>query len=108
MKLSSIIKTSVFLLITLGFLCAESAEQQTLKLGDHLLQVDLAKTPAQRRQGLMFREHLAEDKGMLFVYPNSQRRKYCQSAIGALCALEVRKGWFEDHGIAVGEVFEFQ
>lgn len=76
MKLFSTIKTSVILLTTLGFLCAESAEQKSLRLGDQLLQVELAMTPAQRQQGLMYRKHLADNEGMLFIYPNSQRRSF--------------------------------
>lgn len=33
--------------------------------------VELAVSPAQRQQGLMFREALAPDAGMLFLYPRS-------------------------------------
>ena len=36
--------------------------------GRHRFQVELATTPEQRMQGLMFREALAPDAGMLFVY----------------------------------------
>ncbi len=32
------------------------------------VQVELAKTPAERQQGLMFREYLSEYEGMLFVF----------------------------------------
>lgn len=38
----------------------------------HRLDVELARTPAQRRRGLMEREHLADDAGMLFLYPEEQ------------------------------------
>jgi uncharacterized protein len=34
--------------------------------------VELALTPAQQHQGLMFRRHLAADVGMLFVMPQPQ------------------------------------
>ncbi len=34
------------------------------------LTVELARTPAERRRGLMFREELPENRGMLFVFPN--------------------------------------
>lgn len=34
--------------------------------------VELALTPAQQHQGLMFRRHLAADAGMLFVMPQPQ------------------------------------
>ena len=36
-------------------------------------QVELAVSPAQRSQGLMFRESLAEDRGMLFDFGQPQQ-----------------------------------
>lgn len=33
------------------------------------LTVEIASTPSQRQQGLMFRQSLGEDEGMLFVFP---------------------------------------
>ena len=36
---------------------------------DHCITVEIAATPASRARGLMFREHLAGDRGMLFVFP---------------------------------------
>lgn len=35
-------------------------------------QVEIAATPAQRSRGLMFREHLADDRGMLFDFQAPQ------------------------------------
>jgi hypothetical protein len=40
--------------------------------GSHRFAVELAVTPAQRAQGLMFRERLPADAGMLFLYPAEQ------------------------------------
>ena len=37
--------------------------------GSHRFTVEVAETPAQMEQGLMFRTSLASDAGMLFVYP---------------------------------------
>lgn len=34
----------------------------------HRFEVELATTPAQHQRGLMFREELSENRGMLFVY----------------------------------------
>ena len=42
-----------------------------IKLGHTSYQVELALTPAQRRKGLMHREQLAKNDGMLLVYPKS-------------------------------------
>ena len=37
--------------------------------GSHRFNIEVADTPAQMEQGLMFRTSLASDAGMLFVYP---------------------------------------
>lgn len=36
--------------------------------GAHRLQIELATTPTQRSRGLMFRDHLDDDQGMLFDF----------------------------------------
>ncbi|MBO6558908.1 MAG: DUF192 domain-containing protein [Nisaea sp.] len=36
---------------------------------EHVFSVEVADTPEARARGLMFREDLAEDAGMLFIYP---------------------------------------
>lgn len=40
--------------------------------GSHAFAVEIARTPAERSQGLMFRERLAPDAGMLFLYAEDQ------------------------------------
>ena len=42
-----------------------------IKIGQTSYRVELARTSAQRRQGLMHRERLARNGGMLLVYPRS-------------------------------------
>jgi uncharacterized protein len=37
--------------------------------GPHRFAVEVARTPAQMEQGLMFRREMAPDAGMLFIYP---------------------------------------
>ena len=44
---------------------------ETAAGGKHSFQVELALTPEQQAQGLMFRRELAEDAGMLFLYRRS-------------------------------------
>ncbi|WP_420405080.1 DUF192 domain-containing protein [Nisaea sp.] len=39
----------------------------------HVFSVELADTPEARARGLMFRRELAEDAGMLFIYPGKSR-----------------------------------
>ena len=40
--------------------------------GSHTFQIELATDDAQREQGLMFRQNMAPDAGMLFLYGASQ------------------------------------
>jgi uncharacterized protein len=40
--------------------------------GVHRISIELAMTPQQQEQGLMFRRSLAADAGMLFVFPERQ------------------------------------
>ncbi len=55
--------------------CSLNAEadmqKMTASVGTHRFQVEVALTPAERQQGLMFRDHLASDQGMLFIQPSS-------------------------------------
>jgi uncharacterized membrane protein (UPF0127 family) len=48
----------------------------TLVLGGQALRVEVVDTPETRARGLMFRDSLAEDRGMLFVYPDEQPRSF--------------------------------
>ena len=43
-----------------------------LIIGTHHFTVEEARTPAQLEQGLMWRDHLAPDHGMLFIFPKPQ------------------------------------
>ncbi len=47
-----------------------------LRIGEHELQAELATTGEERARGLMFRESLPDDRGMLFVYPGEQHRSF--------------------------------
>jgi uncharacterized protein len=44
----------------------------TTAQGDQHFAIELALTPAQQEQGLMFRRELAPDAGMLFIFPQTQ------------------------------------
>lgn len=56
---------------------ASAAELSRLTIdtggGAQAFSVELAATPDQRELGLMFRQSLAPDAGMLFVYPSEQQ-----------------------------------
>lgn len=48
--------------------CAAESETRTLRIASHTFEVEVADTPAQRQRGLMAREQLAANGGMLFVF----------------------------------------
>ncbi|WP_313512674.1 DUF192 domain-containing protein [Pseudomonas sp.] len=56
-------------------LAAEPLPQALLQLNGHVLGVEVAATREQRQLGLMGREQLAKDRGMLFVFDDS--RQHC-------------------------------
>jgi uncharacterized protein len=55
---------------------ADAMRRENLKLltarGEHVIEVEITETPEEKAQGLMFRTHLADDKGMLFFYDSPQ------------------------------------
>ncbi len=112
-----------------------------LGVGGRRVLVEIADDPAERSRGLMHRESLPEDQGMLFVYPEErdslgfwmkntlipldiafvdrelrivdiQRMEPLDettrySVAPAMYALEMNAGWFEKHGVRVGDRIEF-
>ncbi len=48
------------------------ANEVTIKINDQLFTVELAVTQAERSRGLMHRESLAQNSGMLFIYHEPQ------------------------------------
>ena len=52
--------------------CGSDDGRVRLTVGGAEFDVELAVTPEQRRQGLMFREQLGEREGMLFVFEEEQ------------------------------------
>jgi len=51
-----------------GAAALEKFQSVQVKVGNHLLKLELATTEAQHMQGLMYREKLGPDDGMLFVF----------------------------------------
>ena len=107
----------------------------------HDLTIELATTPEARSCGLSLRDSLPTNRGMLFVYAESDILTFWMkntrmplsiafidaagrivsiqkmnpfptttvyaSPVPALYALEVNQSWFEEKGIGVGDVVEF-
>lgn len=57
---------------------ASKVEASFIDDGEELTTVELetAYTPEERAEGLMFREELGEDEGMIFVYDESEERSF--------------------------------
>jgi len=63
------------LLLSAPAVAQASAEMpvRQLRISNHALSVEVAYTPATRSQGLMYRQSLGENSGMLFVFPQPDR-----------------------------------
>lgn len=60
------------ILVLIGYIVPLQAETLLdLKIRGFALSVEIADTPEARTQGLMFRKQLPADRGMLFVFPES-------------------------------------
>ncbi len=51
-------------------------EKKTIKIGSAILQAEVADTPEKLSQGLMDRQKMGEDEGMLFIFPDEQVRHF--------------------------------
>lgn len=47
-----------------------------IQIGETELRLQLALNPSEQRRGLMFRETLGQDDGMLFLFPKPDRRGF--------------------------------
>jgi uncharacterized membrane protein (UPF0127 family) len=52
--------------------CSVEAKRVTLSIKGRPLEVEIAKSKKQREKGLMFREELGWNQGMLFIFPEEQ------------------------------------
>jgi len=48
------------------------SKQSSVRFKEHRFLVELATTPEQRARGLMYRQSLDEDKGMLFIFDEEE------------------------------------
>ena len=51
-------------------------QKRKIKIGNLTLNVEIADTDARRAYGLMFREKLGRDEGMLFIFDNEEQRSF--------------------------------
>jgi uncharacterized membrane protein (UPF0127 family) len=65
----------VLLLLLLSTSSCMSSEPR-VRLGGEWFSVELATTPKDQSLGLMFRESMPDDHGMLFIFPTEARRSF--------------------------------
>lgn len=60
------------------FLCSgcEEDDPTRLQVGDKVITIEIADTPAERTQGLSDRLFLEDDHGMLFVFPRPSKQSF--------------------------------
>jgi uncharacterized membrane protein (UPF0127 family) len=80
-----------------------SSDLVSIRVGGISAQVETAKDPNKRERGLMFREHLPENQGMLFVFPNEQILSFWMR--NTLIPLDIA---FIDHGGIIVSVQHMQ
>lgn len=54
----------------------EERQGLPLQIDNQTVNVEVANTSAERREGLMYRRNLPENHGMLFVYPDEDKRSF--------------------------------
>lgn len=66
----------ILLLFAIGCTTSISAEEPTVSILNKTFTVELAQTPTQWSTGLMHRDSLCENCGMLFIYPDENYRQF--------------------------------
>lgn len=62
--------------LLLGTACAHGRGDVVLTVGEARVTVEIADEPSERSRGLMYRDTLGADDGMLFVYPDAAERSF--------------------------------
>lgn len=76
-------------------LAAESTlKRQQFQIGTYVIDAELARTADERQRGLMFRESLAENQGMMFQF--TQADHYCMWMKNTLIPLSI--AFIDEHG----------
>jgi uncharacterized membrane protein (UPF0127 family) len=71
--------TKPYLLVVLLLLLSTSScmsSEPRVRLGGEWFSVELATTPKDQSLGLMFRDNMPDDHGMLFIFPTEARRSF--------------------------------
>ena len=91
--------------VVAGLPTAAQPKLQTMKLwlGAEEMEAELALTPLQQQTGMMFRTNLAENAGMLFVFPVPQRASFWMMN----CPLPLSAAYIDPEGMIL-EIHDLQ
>lgn len=87
--LTAALKKTLILCTTIAIpaFAQQSAQRITLEIAGNKIDAELARTTEQRQRGLMHRESLGENQGMLFEFP--QADYYCMWMKNTLIPLSI-------------------
>lgn len=93
----------VLCLLLLGGGAAHAASSARVVIAGERFELELALDPAARNRGLMYRDHIDADGGMLFVFPGSYPRRFWM----ANCLVDMDILFLDDEGFVttVREMF---
>ena len=69
-------KAALILLATLSLSACASERSPWVELGGHRYGIEVAKDDAERARGLMFRDAMEKDHGMLFIHDRQEPQAY--------------------------------
>lgn len=95
LKIFSGLIVFAFFVAALGCSQEPKLSQGTLSIGPHRFEVEIAATPASRQRGLMYRQELGDQQGMLFAFPDEQVRSFWMKNT----SLPLTIAYIDKHGI---------
>lgn len=72
----SLVLVFLVLILIVGGLAYYNLGQEKVCVGNQCFEVEVADSQEERGRGLMYRDSLANDKGMFFVFKNSERHDF--------------------------------
>jgi hypothetical protein len=66
--------TAVIFLFIAG--CSEEEKKVSITVGNDIYHIEIARTREEQSQGLMYRESLASDEGMIFIYKEDRKLSF--------------------------------
>lgn len=96
-KKLKLILTLVLMLCSLDVRAATAFSKIKISLGTKSLTVELAETADQHERGLMFREKMGPEEGMLFIFKNAETRFFWMK--NTLIDLSI--GYFDGNGTLI-------